>query len=178
MCQALVARLGPRLIAIGIAIGFAVMVLVGFGLLSGADDEPSRSEPTKKSANDLHLVVRPRPAVRGDAVRLFVQGEPPIGLRARPFVDLLSEGGEPLYRLDSAKPGRPVPAPVEYPLPPSYLAPAGTVNLQARRRVRLPVDLAAGRYTLQGQILGRDRYDDGATDQGRPAATIPVRARE
>lgn len=178
MCQALVARLGPRLIAIGIAIGFAVMVLVGFGLLSGADDEPSRPERTKKFANDLYLVVRPRPAVRGEAVSLFVQGEPPIRLRARRFVDLLSEDGEPLYRLDSAKPGRPVPAPVEYPLPPSYLAPAGTVNLQARQRVRLPADLTAGRYALQGQILGRDRFDDGATDQGRPTAAIPVRARE
>lgn len=152
-------------------------LIITAGALFWLDRHPDEEAQTQESVDQLYLRVTPRPAERGDPVRFFVQGEPPINLKARTFADLLSEDGELLFRLDSVPPHGDPPAPIPYPLSENYVPPTETTRLQARQVVSLPARLRPGRYTLQAYIFGRDRYTGGTPHRGTPSWTFPILAR-
>lgn len=139
--------------------------------------EPDHTEQTREFVNDLSLGITPRPTEKGGIVTFLVDGEPPIRLRARRYVDLLAPTGEPLFRLDASLDARRASRPVRYPLPDDYSATPDTVSLRTRQRVRLPVELAPGRYELRGEIFGRDRFDD-ASHQATPSGIVVILPRQ
>jgi hypothetical protein len=163
-------------VAIGVLSTVVGLIIVGGGLLFWIGRGPDETEQTQAFVDDLYLRVTPRPATRGANVAFFVQGEPPIRLKARRFADLLSEDGKRLFRLDTAADGESTPRPVPYPLPAAYTAPTGVSALQTRQRVHLPEDLQPGRYSLRAYFYGRDRLDEETPHKGTPSWTFPILA--
>jgi hypothetical protein len=148
----------------------ALLAVVAIGGCRWEDDD----YPVGQFINDLYLHVTPRPSEQGERVVFFVQGEPPVKLRAHRYADLLTLDGEPLYRLDAEGPGSEAPRPLRYPLPPDYEAPAGLDALPTRQTVQLPADIAPGKYILQTDIVGVGRSSDR---HGTPSWKLPIVSR-
>ena len=152
----------------GVLIG---LVVVAGGVVALADkfgEDPD--EFTQQFIDYLHPSAQPGRPEPGEVVTFFVQGEPPAALRAHQYADLLSEDSDRLFRLDS-RDRSPPPRPIAYPLPENYVAPVGTLRLQTRQRIRIPEQLAPGRYTIRTPITGV-RRDRGY--RGTPSATLPI----
>jgi hypothetical protein len=149
----------------------ALLACVALLTLGGCDED---AYPAAEFIDDLYLVVEPKPAHPGDELRFFVQGEPPLRLRAKKYVDILSADDEPLYRLTAEGKAGDVSV-LPYPLPGSYRPPSGTERLQTRQAVRLPRDLDPGRYVIRGALLAVRRGEE--PQGGAPEARLTVIAK-